>query len=241
VVRIVDCGVVWHAHIIEPEKGRPARKIVTGRRRRVTGFAPSRKACSDGLVPWESELERDCIAVAEFQQDVESIVAQPHTLEVTSDFSAFQHTPDFLFEVSSTASGQQVVEVKPDGLALEPETERRLRISAKAHCALGFAFQVLGEGAIRAEPRLANAQLLLRYRLAAVRRGLAHRLSTLSAKADGRLSIGACVRALDGNPTTRFELYSLACRGLLELDLSTPLGSATIIRGCRVAAEPSAP
>ncbi len=144
-VRIVDLGVVWHARIVAPEDGRPARKIVTGRRRRVTGFVPSRKAASPGLVPWESELERDCVVLAEFRPSVRAIVAQPHTLEAWSDAESFEHTPDYLLRAGQAGEDDEVVEVKPGVRALQPETERRLRISAAAHRALGFSFSVLGE------------------------------------------------------------------------------------------------
>ena len=113
-VRIVDLGVVWHARIVAPEDGRPARKIVTGRRRRVTGFVPSRKAASPGLVPWESELERDCVVLAEFRPAVRAIVAQPHTLEAWSDTDSFEHTPDYLLKSGGAAEDDdEVVEVKP--------------------------------------------------------------------------------------------------------------------------------
>lgn len=236
-VRFVDRGVVWHARIVAPEDGRPARKIITGRRRRVTGYVPSRKAAGPGLVPWESELERDCVVLAEFRPAVRAIVAQPHTLEAWSDADSFEHTPDYLLRSGGAAEDDdEVVEVKPGARALEPETERRLRISAAAHRALGFSFSVLGEAEIRAQPRLANATLLLRYRLAAAREGLAHRIATLLAGADGGLSIRECVQAIDGSASTRFEIYALACRGLVELDLAVPLGPDTAVLRCHMPA-----
>lgn len=231
-VRIEFQGAIWHARIVKPEDGRPARKIVTGRRRRVTGYVASRKADSPGLVPWESELERDCLTVAEFRPAVLAIAPQPHTLELRADADSFGHTPDFLF--ASGHGAGEVVEVKPATRALAPETERRLRISAAAHRALGFSFSVLSEDCIRVQPRLANAQYLLRYRLAASRDGLPHRLATLLAAAGGRLTVGGCVRAVDGKASTRFEIYALACRGIIELDLSAPLGPDTAVLGCRL-------
>lgn len=235
-VRIVDLGVVWHARIVAPEDGRPARKIVTGRRRRVTGYVPSRKAASPGLVPWESELERDCVVLAEFRPSVRAIVAQPHTLEAWSDAESFEHTPDYLLRLGQAGEDDEVVEVKPGVRALQPETERRLRISAAAHRALGFSFSVLGEAEIRAQPRLANAEILLRYRLAAAREGFVHRIATLLGSADGRLTVGDCVRAMDGDPSARFEIYALACRGVVELDLSAPLGPDTAVLRCHLPA-----
>lgn len=236
-VRIVDLGVVWHARIVAPEDGRPARKIVTGRRRRVTGYVASRKAASPGLVPWESELERDCLVLAEFRPAVRAIVAQPHTLEAWSDADSFAHTPDYLMKSGGAAEDDdEVVEVKPGARALEPETERRLRISAAAHRALGFAFAVFGEAEIRAQPRLANAEILLRYRLADAREGLVHRIATLLASAGGRLTVRDCVRAMDGGLAARFEIYALACRGLVELDLSAPLGPDTAVLRCHLPA-----
>ncbi len=235
-VRFVDRGVVWHVRVVAPEDGRPARKIITGRRRRVTGYVPSRKAGSPGLVPWESELERDCVVLAEFRPSVLAIAAQPHTVEVWTDESSFEHTPDYLLGTGQAAEADEVVEVKPAARALQPEIERRLRISAAAHRALGFTFSVLGEAEIRAQPWLANAILLLRYRLAAAREGLAHRIATLLAGADGGLSIRECVQAIDGSASTRFEIYALACRGLVELDLAVPLGPDTAVLRCHMPA-----
>lgn len=235
-VRFVDQGVVWRARIVASDDGRPARNIITGRRRRTTGYVPSRKAGNPGLVPWESELERDCVIVAEFRPSVLAIASQPHTLEVWTDGAAFEHTPDYLFGPGPAAGGDEVVEVKPAAHALRPETERRLRASAAAHRALGFTFSVIGEAEIRAQPRLANAHLLLRYRLAAARDGLAHRLATLLARADGRLTLGDCVRAIDGKASTRFEIYALACPGFVELDLGAPLGPDTTVLRCHLSA-----
>ena len=64
-IRFVDRGVAWYARIAPPEEGRPARKIITGRRKRVTGLFPSRKAGHLGLIPWEFELERDYLILAD--------------------------------------------------------------------------------------------------------------------------------------------------------------------------------
>ena len=231
-IRVLHEGRIWRARLEAPADGRPARKVVTGRRRRDTGMVSTRKAVRGGLVTWESTLESDLVVVEDLEPRTTTISHQPHTLHVWNEALEFRHTPDFLLGRRAGTGEPEVVEVKTPRHSEQPDMAERLAISEACHRAMGFEFSVRGPANIRIEPRLSNCHLLRRYRMVAVRPGVGHAVATLLGQAGAALSVEACVRAIDGDPRTRFELYALVCAGVLHLDLATPLSPMTVVTGC---------
>ena len=231
-VRTVHGGTVWSAALESSGDDSPVRRLVTGRRRSVTGRIYGRKF-PGGSCPWESALERDYLVGELFNPGTASIQGQPHRLRAWSDRRVLHHTPDFLVRRTADDGRELVVEVKASYFASKPEAEETLAVSAACHRALGYDWSLLTEAEIQAQPRLGNCEFLLRYRAADTRDGLSHRIAALLAVYPDALDVRACVDGIDGRPGTRFEIYSLACSGEVVLDLNAPLGPGTRVLACR--------
>jgi hypothetical protein len=90
---------------------------------------------------------------------------QPFTLEYHDDGAKHRYTPDALVV---RGSDRVVVEVKEDKDAETPEARARFSIISERLSGHGYQFRVWKSSEIRAEPRLANVGLILRYRRVAV-------------------------------------------------------------------------
>jgi hypothetical protein len=231
-LRILHRGQVWSAALEAEGHGSPVRKLVTGRRKVVTGKIHGRKF-DGGSIQWESAIERDFLVGELFTRDTVLVQGQPHTLRAWSDTGGFSHTPDFLLRKEGADVRDTVVEVKASYFASLPGADERLAVSAACHIAMGYDWSMRTEAEVQAQPRLANCCFLLRYRAAGVRQGLAPRIAALLDAAPSTLGVRACIARIDGRPETRFEIYSLACSGEVELDLDVPLGPDTPILRCR--------
>ncbi len=230
-------GTMWHFELKVPEDGRPARKVVTGRRHRLTGNAPNRKSTGYNEMVWESELELMFIILETFDPKTISISAQPHTLYARSDKFCFHYTPDFILGRDPIRGSPEVVEIKPMNVKFDEHTLLKLAVSKACYREIGYDFSIRTQNSITAKPRICNAKLLLRYRRTAIRPGLSYLVSKIFCARDSDLTIAKCVATIDGNPGTRFELYALACEGLIELDLNEPLCPQTRIINCSILAD----
>lgn len=130
-------------------------------RRSLTGLFPSRK--NDGLIPFESALERDFIAILEFSPSVASYVAQP----VKIDYEAaggrgVTGYPDFL--VQHHAKPPMLCDVKYRQELREKWSglHPRLRAAARYARDRGWTYGIRTEVEIRT-PYLGNARFLLPY------------------------------------------------------------------------------
>lgn len=228
-IRIAHEGVIWRACVEAPDDGSPARKVVTGRRHRLTGAVPSHKSLTSRDLVWESPNELWLVQLESFNPETAFIVAQPHTLHAWTDGREFRHTPDFLLGRTTAYEPAEVVEVKPQELIGGSSMLQILRISEACHRALGFDFSIrtITESGVR--QKLANCRYLLRYQKVATRPSLVHTVVTLFVNSEKPFTIQACVAGIDGQPETRFELYALACMGLIDFDLTIPLGPETRI------------
>lgn len=96
---------------------------------------------------------------------------QPFTLEYHHGGTKHRYTPDALVVWGEHRS---VVEVKEDADAELPEAQARFRVIDERLAEHGYRFRLWKSSEIRAEPRLANANLILRYRCVAVSLGDRH-------------------------------------------------------------------
>jgi hypothetical protein len=228
---------MWYFELKIPEDGRPARKVVTGRRHRLTGNAPCRKSLGFNEMVWESELELMFIILETFDPKTTTISAQPHTLYVRSDKFCFHYTPDFILGRDPILGPPEVVEIKPTNVKFDDQTLLKLAVSRACYREIGHDFSIRTQSHIAAKPRICNAKLLLRYQAAAIRPGLSYLVSKIFCARESDLTISDCVAKIDGNPDTRFELYALACAGLIEIDLNEPLCPQTRIMNCSIVAD----
>jgi hypothetical protein len=228
-IRVDHDGILWRANLVMPLPGQPAREVVTGRRKRVTGTSTSRKSAACRDIVWESGIERSFITLQEFDERTTFIVAQPHTIRVWNDEEQFSYTPDFLLGRNGVDGLPEIVEIKPRLPSSDSDSSLMHSILAVCYDALGYSFSIRVQVDTHSQPRLRNCQLLLRWQHAAVRPNLTYLVTTLFLASKDTLTLGACVAEIDNLPNTRFELYALACRGNLQLDLSVPLGPTTRI------------
>jgi hypothetical protein len=90
---------------------------------------------------------------------------QPFVMHYHHEGKKHRYTPDILV---GWAEHQEVVEVKDDAEAELPENRARFELIGGLLAAHGYHFRVWKRSEISAEPRLSNANLVLRYRSVAV-------------------------------------------------------------------------
>lgn len=142
----------------------PVRKIPKNYRN-VTGVAAHRKA--DGPAMFESTLERDFIALLEFDPSVETFEVQPLTLDWTdSNGKSRRYTPDVLatFNLPHRHRGRTLYEVKYRDELRKDWQELRPKFRAAVHFTRiqGWRFKIITEVEIRT-PYLDNAKFLLPF------------------------------------------------------------------------------
>jgi hypothetical protein len=107
----------------------------------------------------QNELKAFQILVATARAD--SWQEQPFTLEYRHADTKHRYTPDVLVVWGPY---QVVVEVKDDKDAESPEAQAKFSVIKERLAEHGYHFRIWKCSEIRAEPRLANANLILRYR-----------------------------------------------------------------------------
>lgn len=142
----------------------PVRKIPKNYRN-VTGIAAHAKA--DGPAMFESTLERDFIALLEFDPAVETFEVQPLTLDWSdSDGKPRRYTPDVLatFNTPQGHRSKTLYEVKYRDELRNDWSELRPKLRAAVHFAhtQGWRFKIITEIEIRT-PYLDNAKFLLPF------------------------------------------------------------------------------
>lgn len=217
---------------------KPVRRI-TNFGRKVIGKFPSVK--TGRAVWWESPLERDYVHLLEFDPDVVCYREQPLRIRYILDNTAHTYTPDFLVE---RASGRkQIIEVKPEEIAVSPEYQRFSRAISHVCEKDGFEFVTATDKTVRLQPRLDNVKILHRYsrvpilpdHIVECRRFLLNNREATLGRLTGHLrakGIGTRVA------------YALVSRGLVIVDLGAPLGASSTVawsqRDTRVEKEVSA-
>ena len=111
----------------------------------------------------QNELKAFQILVATARAD--SWQEQPFTLEYREAAAKHRYTPDALVV---WGTHKIVVEIKEDKDAESEEAQAKFRAIEERLAEHGYHFRLWKSSEIRAEPRLANANLILRYRCVAV-------------------------------------------------------------------------
>jgi hypothetical protein len=112
------------------------------------------------MVHWESTLERDAFYLLDTNPIVQEFREQPAQITYMLNDSEHRHFPDILVR---TAHGCLFKEVKTDEEAADEKIIARTAHLKPLLHTQGFDYEVLRESDIRREPRLSNAQRILRY------------------------------------------------------------------------------
>jgi hypothetical protein len=207
--------------IVFPEPGQVrSRKVVSRSNARSTGKFPSWKM--GRMIHWESINELNAFRLLDCDPNVTSYSEQPCQIVYVMDGIERVHYPDILV---TTTGGRQLWEVKLQSNASEPEFLARATFLSRALPRWGYEYRtVFGEELAR-QPRLNNANLLL---------SLGKRPVSDCEWEDVRLRVaeqGALVwsEANSGHygAKGREILSSLVLRGVLTIDMNSPISPAT--------------
>jgi hypothetical protein len=109
----------------------------------------------------ESQNELKAFQILVATAHAESWQEQPFTLAYHHEGAKHRYTPDLLV---SWGVRQDVVEIKDDHEAALPENQARFALISALLAGRGYHFRLWRRSEIWAEPRLTNANLILRYR-----------------------------------------------------------------------------
>lgn len=199
------------------------RRIPLSRRSHVTGF----QGLPSGAVAYESALERDFVLLTLFDDPAVRIRSQPITFNFDHEGHHRRYTPDYLVEGGGRV---ELVEVKyeADLQRLRAELQPGFDVARDWVAQSGGIFCVVTERTIRV-PRLLNARRLLPLRSAPVDPELAQTV-TQAAKQIETPTFGRVVEAVKGDRAQVLgAVWRLIARGELIVDLSEPIGLATMV------------
>ncbi|WP_221761648.1 TnsA endonuclease N-terminal domain-containing protein [Edaphobacter aggregans] len=206
-------------HFPEPSQMR-SRRVVSRSNARSTGKYPSWKM--GRMMHWESIHELNAFRLLDCDPNVTSYCEQPCQIVYVLDGVERLHYPDIIV---TTTAGKQLWEVKLRSNASEPEVLARTAFLSRALPRWGYEYQTVFDEDLAKQPRLSNANLLLRLGKRAVndcewegvRRTLAEQGELLWSEATSD-NYGAKGREI---------LLSLVLRGILTIDMDSPISSAT--------------
>jgi hypothetical protein len=170
---------------------------------------------------FESLLERDFLCLLEFDHlDVEFFESQPCRIHYRRDGRRRRYTPDFLVVRKGK---RQIVEVKPMEKALEERNREIYRIAGEACARRGYEFRVVTDTEIRAEPRLENVKILLRYQRTPI---LPHHQILCEEFFAGRqeATLGEVMDFFAAKGAGKQVVYGLVRWGVIGIDLAEPIG-----------------
>lgn len=177
------------------------------------------------LVIYESRLELANLMLADFDDQVRGIVAQPFLLAAEVDGVVRRHVPDFLLD---TGTGPVVVDVKPARRLDNDDVARVLNLTRDVVEAKGWRYEVATEPPPR---RAANVRFLAGYRReSAVVPDLCE---TVRAVAQVGLTIGDLIERIPDRPdaSVRAAVLHLIWRRRLHVDIDAAITSRTQISG----------
>lgn len=140
---------------------------------------------------------------------------QPFRLEYRHEGQLHRYTPDILV---CWGARQEVVEIKTDSDVELPDNKARFALVSELLAEHGFHFRVWRQSEICAEPRLANAGLILRYRLVAVAPAMREGIRRIFSAAP-QVPLGAFAE----RPMMIQSVLRLVLDGTLHIDWWQPL------------------
>lgn len=201
------------------------RRIPLSHRSHVTGFG----SFKGGPVEHESALERDFALLASFDDPDAVIVSQPVTIRFEDAGRQRRYTPDF--SVTWSDGLFELVEVKYRADLRENWSKLRPGFSAARDRAreAGGRFRIATERGIRG-PRLENVRRLLPLKRGAVDSDAAER-AVQAVRSGVAPTFGGIVAAIGCDRVFALGVvWRLIARGVLKVDLNTPIRLDTPVR-----------
>lgn len=202
--------------VVRHAESRPERFLWLPKQRHIPGFYWA--ATNRGFVPFESQLERGRVVLADFDHTVSRIVSQP--FDMIAEGQVYQ-IPDFmLLHVDGRIT---IVNVKRPEDAAKPKVLKQFARVTRALLEVGWVHEIwTGD----ASPFARNVEHLSAY----MRPQLALNLAVNPAALTG-YSFGAAVEALERivGEDARAQIGAALWRHELLTDLSVPLSEASIL------------
>jgi hypothetical protein len=174
------------------------------------------------MLQWESSHELNAFRLLDCDPDVTNYCEQPCQIRYVIEGVERVHYPDILV---TTSEGKGLWEVKPRSKALERKVLARTALLTRALPRWGYEYRMVFADDLARQPRLSNANLLLRFGARAVDecgweaiRGMVKR--------KGRLVWSEACRGDYGAKGCEI-LCGLVLRGILAIDMNVPISSTT--------------
>ncbi len=204
------------SEIVFPTEGQlRSRRVVTRSRARGTGKYPSWKM--KRMLQWESRNELNAFRLLDICATVTGFMEQPCQIRYTQAGQPKIHHPDILVAISGR---EELWDVTTRAKKQQPEVELRTAVLTKALAKWGYEYRVAIDSELATQPRLNNAQILLRFGRAEIS-GSDHESIRLIEKHQRVLVWSEACNGTYG-AKGREILCNLTLRGILTLDLNAP-------------------
>lgn len=170
---------------------------------------------------FESIEEMKALLVLDFAGDVIEVVSQPVRLRFEAADGEREHIPDFL---AMTRAGTWLIDVRPED-RIKPEDQESFAAAAEAALACGWAYVLLA----RWRDHVMSAVDALSSQRRPLRDPLNLQPGLVELAGEG-LTFGELAVSTPYEPVARAQLLHLLWRRHLGIDLSRPLGNASVVR-----------
>jgi hypothetical protein len=197
-----------------------SRRIVTRSRARGTGKYPSWKM--GRMLQWESRNELNAFRLLDCCPTVSHFMEQPCQICYTQGGLSKSHYPNLLVEISGR---KELWEIKPEAKGEQLEIALRAALLTQALARWGYEYRLVIDSDLAKQPRLRNAQILLRFGRHEVS-GYEYESLRLIHK---RQSILVWSKACKGayGAKGREILCKLTLTGILTIDINAPWSDNT--------------
>lgn len=210
----------------------PVRKITNSGSRKNTGYVPSLK--NERPIAYESLLERDCIYLFEFDDEISSYSEQSFKITYHIQNRAYNYTPDF--QVNYVSGKVVVFEVKPQTTwdkIKENETKYAKYVAANKYCiANDMKFRILTDKEIYSGSLLKNIKFLFGYSRVNVPASVKLSIRNLLIK-NGAMIISQillCLKTQDGIENSTNYQYILALYSkYIKTNMVNPVSKTSLI------------
>jgi hypothetical protein len=174
------------------------------------------------MVQWESENELNAFRLLDCDPNVTRFNEQPCKIMYALDGQARRHYPDILVEKNGR---KELWEVKNEAQAEEPEVVTRTTLLIQGLPRWGYTYRVVLAKDLALQPRQGNACVLLGFGRRAVTNYEQEFIRQVLKQHGSLLWSDACCGKY--GPRGREILCSLVLRGVLTIDLNSPISPST--------------
>jgi hypothetical protein len=201
----------------------PVRSVVSRSRMCPTGKYPSWKM--GRMMEWESNSEQIAFRLLDCDPSIRRYVEQPCEIVYTMRGETRRHYPDIYVE---SQYEKQLWEVKDDSRALQPDLVTRTKLLTEGLKTHGFTYRLVLASELRVQPRLQNADILLRYGRSPIDEFTKESIRVALRRTGVLTWVGASSGKYGSDG--RQALCRLVLEGVIAIDMAQPIGANTQFR-----------